>query len=682
MHRVLVVLLALVALTRDAVAGPGDLDASFGDAGEVTLTTPGNEASAGAVALLPDGRLVVAGTVTTPSGSALLLARLATDGTLDPTFGSGGTVTTDVGGDAGVNDLLLQPNGALVAVGDATFAGDHRIMAVRWDADGTLDAGFGTGGVAILDVPGGTFDAGAAIGRQSDGRLVVVGYAFLAASVDVVLARLDSAGVLDGTFGTGGFSLTDVTGRDDRGDALVVQPDDTLVVAGFAGFGGGHDSDLLLARYDADGGLDATFGTGGLVVTDDGGTSNDGAHALIRQPDGAYVIAGTAAVGTSARMVVARYDATGALDPTFGIGGVATHGSPFTYGASAFGLVRTPDGALVAVGVRSESAVFRSLVTRWTAGGTLDATFGVNGVVSGTFGGAYDVVQQPDAKIVVAGLHASSTGHDYRMGVTRLLGGRCGNGTLEPDETCDDGNLTSGDGCDANCTPTACGNGIITAGEGCDDGNVVDGDCCSGACQLDPAGAACTADDDLCSNDACDGAGACTHPIAPAPACILPTVPGKTTLSMKKTPKPKLGWQWRHGPEIAAGEFGDPTVATDYAICVYDAAAGAASLALRADVPGGPCGAGACWRATKRGFEYKDRFATRGITKIQLIAGPAGKSRVAVAGGTVALGPIALPMAQDPTVTVQLRNAAGKCWGTTHATAKNNDATRFTSRSD
>jgi cysteine-rich repeat protein len=93
----------------------------------------------------------------------------------------------------------------------------------------------------------------------------------------------------------------------------------------------------------------------------------------------------------------------------------------------------------------------------------------------------------------------------------------CGDGIVEAPEQCDDHNLVNGDGCDANCTRTGCGNGIVTAGEACDDGNRLDGDCCSSTCQFDRAGAACLDDANPCTDDVCDGAGACTHPANAAP---------------------------------------------------------------------------------------------------------------------------------------------------------------------
>jgi cysteine-rich repeat protein len=93
----------------------------------------------------------------------------------------------------------------------------------------------------------------------------------------------------------------------------------------------------------------------------------------------------------------------------------------------------------------------------------------------------------------------------------------CGDRLVAPGEDCDDGNLVSGDGCDANCRFTACGNGIVTAGESCDDGNQHAGDCCSPTCQLEAAGTSCGEDGNECTNDVCDGQGACVHPNNNAP---------------------------------------------------------------------------------------------------------------------------------------------------------------------
>src|SRR5262249_41009412 len=156
------------------------------------------------------------------------------------------------------------------------------------------------------------------------------------------------------------------------------------------------------------------------------------------------------------------------------------------------------------------------------------------------------------------------------------------------------GNTTSGDGCDANCTPTRCGNGIVTTGEACDDGNTADGDCCDAACKLEPAGSPCD-DGDPCTNgDACL-AGTCSGSVAPAAGCM--SAPGGRLTLKDETPKPRqLAWTWSRGT-VATGGFGDPVNgATGYVLCVYDAVGGTPALRARGWVAaGGTCGTRACW---------------------------------------------------------------------------------------
>jgi cysteine-rich repeat protein len=233
----------------------------------------------------------------------------------------------------------------------------------------------------------------------------------------------------------------------------------------------------------------------------------------------------------------------------------------------------------------------------------------------------------------------------------------------------------------ARAFASPCGNGIVEPDEACDDGNAADGDCCSSTCEIDPFGTACADEGNLCSNDTCDETGTCTHTVAPAPGCLLPFTPGRTTFSVRIGSAPKLGWQWKGGPATLTSDFGDPTLATDYALCVYDHSAGIPSLALREDVPAATtCLRGPCWRISTRGFSYNDPVAVHGLAKIKLRAGPTGTASIKISGKNAALGPVALPMGQDPTVVVQLRNALGKCWGTSHATNKRNDATELRAR--
>jgi cysteine-rich repeat protein len=265
--------------------------------------------------------------------------------------------------------------------------------------------------------------------------------------------------------------------------------------------------------------------------------------------------------------------------------------------------------------------------------------------------------------------------------VARYFGSQCGNGAVEPDEGCEDGNLADGDGCDANCTPTGCGNGIVTSGEGCDDGNVADGDCCDATCAFDAPGVRCADDGNLCATHACDGGGVCTHEVVPAPDCREPFHPKMAPVQLIEN---TFQWKWRKGASTSAADLGDPTSDTDYAFCVYDGVAGTPTLEFREDLPAGAlCGDVPCWRATKTGFAFKDKAATHGFTKVQLTANAVPeKARIVLAGNDPVLNYGVRPMSQQPTAIVQLRNDRGVCWGARYGTFVKNDLLRFKAKSD
>jgi hypothetical protein len=191
----------------------------------------------------------------------------------------------------------------------------------------------------------------------------------------------------------------------------------------------------------------------------------------------------------------------------------------------------------------------------------------------------------------------------------------------------------------------------------------------SSACPPDmlaPAGTPCPGAGELCSSAACNSAGACVPAPGPQPVC-------------------KGSWKWTKGAVTANAEFGDPTASTDYALCIYDTTAGTPSLALAAMVPaGGTCGGKACWKATKAGFEYANKDGSfDGITKVTLREGLLPeKAKVSVQGKGVNLPLPALPLAQDPQVTVQLKNRTGACWTANFSVAIENHAARFKARSD
>jgi uncharacterized delta-60 repeat protein len=292
-----------------------------------------------------DGKLVAAGAASTANGSGdFALARYNPDGTLDTTFGTGGKVTTNFADDH-ASALALQADGKLVAAGltrDSSTSMTNFALA-RYNSDGTLDPTFGTGGTVI----GGVAASVGALVVQADGKLVAAG-SVVVSNNDFALARYNSDGTLDTAFGVGGTVTTDFAGMFDVANALVAQTDGKLVAAGSAVV---SNDDFALARYNSDGTLDTGFGAGGKATTDFAGRF-DAANALIVQ-SGMLVAAGTATIDSSSDFALARYNQNGTLDAGFGTGGKVTTditGNGLYKGDGAHALAVQADGKLVAAG--------------------------------------------------------------------------------------------------------------------------------------------------------------------------------------------------------------------------------------------------------------------------------------------------------------------------------------------
>ena len=272
---------------------------------------------------------------------------------------------------------------------------------------------------------------------------------------------------------------------------------------------------------------------------------------------------------------------------------------------------------------------------------------------------------------------------------------------------------------DSTCVePVAvCGDSIVEGGEQCDDGNDVGGDCCSATCEFETIASSCT-DGNVCTNDACDGAGSCigsnnTDPCddgffctvndacnagtcsgsprscedsiacttdicdegtqacvnAEAPralaSCLTAGVTGLTITDSTKAGKDKLSWQWGKGAAFAQSDVGTPQADTIYTLCVYDTTAAVSRLATSIEIASSPT----LWTSNDpKGMVYKDKLGgSHGVTAAQLKTGIAGKTKVKVsAGGTSLLLPPSNStnsfFSQSPSVTVQLVSSVGKCW--------------------
>ena len=433
--------LALAVALAGAVAraADGDLDPGFGKAGRVATDFGASTDIANAVALQRNGRIVVAGTTYRDndfSGEDFALARYDADGRLDPGFGTRGRVTTDFPGLAAeASAVLVQPDGKILVAGGAfpllVFLGDFTLA--RYNPDGSLDAGFGHGGIVTTSFPGqGSYAC--ALALQPDGRILAAGTDYVAFSsddssnTDFALARYNADGSPDASFGHGGQVTTDFDGFDDDAFSVLVQPDGRIVAVGSAR-NPADDFDFAAARYLADGTLDPAFGRGGKVRTDFGDHGFDRALSAVLQPDGRIVAAGFAITpdGGSEDFAAARYEPDGALDRSFGREGRAL----VDFGSccqAAHAVLLQRDGRLVLVGYPdSESSDSDFVLARLDASGTLDPSFGDAGRVRTSFGalngGANGAALQADGKIVAAGFQATQTKRLSQFVLARYLDG-------------------------------------------------------------------------------------------------------------------------------------------------------------------------------------------------------------------------------------------------------------------
>jgi len=396
----LAIVVLLVFGVGPAEAAPGDLDLSFGSGGVAAIPF---DLGANALALQADGKLIVAGS----DDADFALARYKQNGALDPTFGAGGKVTTEFGNAADVaNAVAVQPDGKIVAAG-YSLKDAFRFALARYNANGSLDSSFGSGGKLTTAIPAGVADA---VAVQLDGKIIAAGISFDPAAVNrFALVRYKPDGSLDTSFGSTGKVTTTFGSGNSFASAVALQPDGKILAAGQARTG--SDYVFALGRYESNGSLDPTFGSGGKVV----GPYAAGGLALALQPDGKIVTAGLGPDALDAEFVLVRYDKDGLLDMSFGSHGRVGTALGGNFG-SARGVALQADGKIVAAGesvsVRYEEGgslyEAEAALTRYEADGSLDTGFGMCGRVkidvAHVGNGIWaDVALQPDGKIVAAG---------------------------------------------------------------------------------------------------------------------------------------------------------------------------------------------------------------------------------------------------------------------------------------
>jgi len=400
---------------RQSEAADGMLDATFGTGGKVTTNFGGSE-RASAVALQSDGKIVVAGFISSPLGDDFAVSRHNANGSLDTSFDGDGKVTTDfLGFSDHAEAIAVQPDGKIIVAGSTSISiqGGERFALVRYNPNGSLDTTFGTGGKLTTGLTGADDSGAFDIALQPDGKIIVVGYVQNnSGGGSAALARYNENGSLDTSFGTNGTGqiIASVGVGGGSAEAIVLQADGKIVIGGSA-----RDqmfkADFMVARLNGNGQFDPTFGTNGVTITNVSGDDDDRATDIALQSDGKIVAVGVAEMQQTSDFAMIRCNSNGSLDASFGSGGkvITSFGSDRSVANS---VVIQPDGKIISAGYtlgNTGMSAANFALTRHNTNGSLDASFGSGGKVITDFnnnsGDQIEAVAlQPDGKLIAVGI--------------------------------------------------------------------------------------------------------------------------------------------------------------------------------------------------------------------------------------------------------------------------------------
>lgn len=464
---------------------PGSLDLTFAGSGfasygPVSSTFMDNAQD---IVTLPNGKMVYCGTSGTTSNSEIVAVRLNCNGTIDQTFGTNGYfLYSNAAGSDFAYDMELLPSGEILLAGAKTItAGNTQFIIIKLLASGAIDPSFGVNGVFTYDLNGGN-DYGRKI-LISNNKIILVGTTAAASSSigSVGVVQCSMNGVLDTSFGTSGVTIMPGTGSLTVWSATLGANGDIFAC------GDAYISNIyypMLAKLNADGSPNTTFGTNGIYHT-----MAWNARFFDVDFDGTKLItSGQNGVGPWDMLIQARNTANGALVTTFG-----TAGSTIVDVVQAdcyYELLIHPDGSLLACGTTGTAGIGAArdfIISKYAANGILQTSFGTNGHTITSIGSmwddAYGMDLYPGNKIVVAGFSAqTNTQHAvarYAYGTATPVAGcmdplscnyNClatvSNGScLYPNTPCNDNNPnTINDSTDANCN---CVGQTVTVIPGC-----------------------------------------------------------------------------------------------------------------------------------------------------------------------------------------------------------------------
>ena len=408
-------------------AQAGTTDLSFSGDGKAIFCFDTNSIANNSI-LQNDGKVIVTGLKEYNTSFA---CRVNSDGTIDSSFGNDGIVVIATNLTTEANSLCyssaLQNDGKIILVGNFTaFSGDHNLMVIRLNSNGSLDTNFGVNGKLNLEL-GSPYDFAYAVKIQTDGKILIGGSSG-GVNGGFCLVRLLPTGLMDPSFGTNGMVVTIISpGNESTIKSLDLLSNGKIIALGNSVSNGTQN--IVLAQYNEDGSLDSSFGTGGKTETVIETGISDDARNLKVLPNGKLLIQGVfnlfGAISDGGNMLL-QYNSNGNLDLNFGTNGVVINLGEY----SGYGLATQVDGKIIVSG----SAAGETIVARYLPNGSYDNTFNDDGkvitsILDNHMSFSSTVLITDDNKIVVSGFTDSE---DYSLGCVGLI--KINLGTLTNEE--------------------------------------------------------------------------------------------------------------------------------------------------------------------------------------------------------------------------------------------------------
>jgi uncharacterized delta-60 repeat protein len=582
----------------------------------------------------------------------------------DPSFGTNGIVIAPVLEYSYAETVVRLPDGRLLVGGEAGQRAGlrHRdMMLAQFDTDGTPDATFGTDGV-VVTVVGTRNGIVKQVMRRPDGKIVTAGTLDeQSPGADVVLARYEADGTPDATFGTDGIKVVDIGGIE-RTTSAALLADGKIVVAGNtrqAGLPGGADGMVL--RFDDAGELDGTFGTGGAVLLDDGGRYDEINDMLI-EPSGRIILAGWASdptvpfTGASVGIVEALSD-VGAPDATFGTDGVTQVSVDVRSRVAQ--IIRLSDGDLfMQAGGSPGDGTGYSVLARMNGDGTFESAFGGgDGIISPSSYLMFALTAMPDDRPLGAG-PGFLWGHWGAIGAMRMLADGSPDASFGNDGRASLYPVTGDyfNGGSVAMVADPDGSAVTIAGFFSPVPIQDDQSRQLALARILLEGTACTADADCGACERCGTGGVCER--GPRSGCVRPDFRGAKLSYAGYPVKPKIQWKWRSGVTLP---FFDPAT-DDLSLCMWW---GDRLPIYESTIP-----AGSAWTTIAAGSKFKDRAGSNfGIQQVTV-----GRKKIFLKakGDGIAANPNGFPDAllqpADDSIDfeVQMHASNGACLAATY----------------